>query len=112
MRPRQPESGMGGTARVRQSPLNPQSCLLMRTNTEEGQIFASRLVKAKGINPGTEQIVERQTRSQPDIEESRHGCPVCWAPPALSHSVLGPPRVQEVLWDFISISAPESAPLA
>ena len=79
---------------------------------EEGQIFASRLVKAKGINPGTEQIAERQNRSQPDIRTAVSALPVCWAPPTLSHSALGPLRVQEVLQDFISISAPESAPLA
>ena len=101
---------VGGMEKVRQSPVSPQACLL-RTDTEEGQKLASRLVKAKGTNPGTEQIMERQNRSQPDITRtSMLVLPVCCALPALSHSILSPLRVQEVVQDFISTSAQESAP--
>lgn len=96
--------------RVRRSPVSPRSCLL-RTDTEEGQKLASRLVKAKGINPGTEQNMERQNQSQPDITRtSMLVLPVCCALSALSHSILSPLRVQEVVQDFISTSAQESAP--
>lgn len=71
-----------GTERVRQSPVYLNAVYRLRTNIEEG--LASCLVEASGINPGTEQIMEGQSWSQPDIMTTALGgvLPVCGALPA------------------------------